>query len=84
MGIAEATALVDFSASFLESSGDGDMPSPAGVDMLSENMKSSRFIASGCSATIWSELFLNCAMPLGADVKGVELIGFSSFCRAKV
>ena len=49
MGMAEATVLEDFSGSFLLSSGEGDMPSPAGVEMLSENMKSSRFIASGLS-----------------------------------
>jgi hypothetical protein len=72
MGIAEATALEDFSlVSFLLSSGEGDWPSPAGVEMLSEKMKSSRFIASGCSAFaafagVWSEDFLSCAIPLGA------------------
>jgi hypothetical protein len=37
MGIAEATALEDLS-SFLVNSGDGDMPIPAGVEILSENM----------------------------------------------
>jgi hypothetical protein len=51
MGIAEATALEDFSdVSFLDSSGDGDMPRPAGVDIFSENINSSRFIASEFSA----------------------------------
>jgi hypothetical protein len=49
MGIADATALEDFSGSFLLSSGEGELPSPAGVDMLSANMKSSRFMASGIS-----------------------------------
>ena len=49
MGIAEATALDDASESFLLNSGEGDMPSPAGVEMLSENIKSSRFIASELS-----------------------------------
>lgn len=39
MGIAEATALDDFSElSFFVISGDGDSPSPAGVETLSENM----------------------------------------------
>jgi hypothetical protein len=71
IGIAEATALDDFSGSFLLSSGEGDMPIPAGVEMLSENIKSSRFIASECSAGcafvgVWSDDFLGCAIPLGA------------------
>ena len=68
MGIADATALEDFSGSFLLSSGEGEFPSPAGVDMLSANMKSSRFMASEFSGIegVWKEVFLNCAIPLGA------------------
>lgn len=68
MGIADATALDNFSASFLLSSGEGEFPSPAGVDMLSVNMKSSRFMASEFSEIegIWSEVFLSRAIPLGA------------------
>lgn len=49
IGIAEATALGAFSTvsfSFL-SSGEGDMP--AGVDILSEKINSSRFMGSGWS-----------------------------------
>lgn len=49
IGMAEATALDDFSGSFLLSSGEGDMPIPAGVEILSANIKSSRFMASGFS-----------------------------------
>jgi hypothetical protein len=82
MGIAEATALADFSASFLLSSGDGELPIPAGVEMLSENMKSSMFIASGWSAwavfaDVRSEDFLSCAIPLGALL--AVLLAFFSF-----
>lgn len=78
MGIADATALEDFSDSFLLSSGEGEFPSPAGVDMLSANMKSSRFIASGFSEAegVWSEVFLNCAIPLGA----VVVVAFCCLC----
>ena len=50
IGIAEATVCEGLSASFLVNSGEGDMPNPAGVEMLSENMKSSRFMASELSA----------------------------------
>jgi hypothetical protein len=55
----------------LLSSGEGDMPIPSGVEILSENIKSSRFIASGCSVCcafvgVWSDDFLSCAIPLGA------------------
>jgi hypothetical protein len=46
MGIADATAFDDFSGDSLVDSGGGEVPRPAGVDMLSEKMKSSRFIAS--------------------------------------
>ncbi len=53
MGIADATAFEDFSdTSFLLSSGDGDKPRPIGVEMLSENMKSSMFMESGFSACV--------------------------------
>lgn len=38
---------------------------PAGVDTFSEKMKSSRFMASECSA-FCSEDLRNCAIPLGA------------------
>ena len=46
MGIAEATALEAFGATSLSflSSGEGDMP--AGVEILSEKMNSSRFMGS--------------------------------------
>lgn len=47
MGIADATALEDFVAPSFLSSGEGDMP--AGVDILSEKINSSRFIGSGWS-----------------------------------
>ena len=78
MGMAEATALADFSLSFLLSSGEGDMPSPAGVEMLSENIKSSRFMASEFSVGAGkdSEDFLNCAIPLGA----LSAFAFVAFC----
>ena len=71
MGIADATAFEDLSESFLLSSGEGEFPSPAGVDMLSANMKSSRFMASGWSEFegVWSEVFLRYAIPLGAVVE---------------
>jgi hypothetical protein len=45
MGIADATAFEDLSGDSLVSGG-GEMPRPAGVDMFSEKIKSSRFIAS--------------------------------------
>ena len=74
IGIAEAVALEDFSISFFISSGDGELPIPAGVPILSANIKSSRFMASGWSACkafvgVWSEDFLSCAIPLGALLK---------------
>lgn len=51
--MAEATALEDFSVSLLLNSGEGDdVPSPAGVEILSENIKSSRFIASELSEKV--------------------------------
>jgi len=63
MGIADATAFEDFSGtetSLLLSSGEGDRPSPMGVDIFSENMKSSMFIASECSVCMfWSDVCLN-------------------------
>jgi hypothetical protein len=72
--------LEDLSLSFLLSSGEGDVPSPAGVEILSENIKSSRFMASEFSAGIGkaSEDFLNCAIPLGA------LNAFVAFCFDKL
>jgi hypothetical protein len=76
--MADATALEDFSVSFL-SSGDGDAPSPAGVEMLSEKIKSSRFIASGFSAgaegvaVFWSELVRSKDIPLGPEFEAFEV-----------
>ena len=76
--MADATALEDLSASFL-SSGDGDVPSPAGVEMLSEKIKSSRFIASGFSAgaegvgVFWSELVRSKDIPLGPEFEAFEV-----------
>jgi hypothetical protein len=76
--------LADFSLSFLLSSGEGDMPSPAGVEMLSENIKSSRFMASEFSVGAGkdSEDFLNCAIPLGAlsAFAFAVAVAFAAFC----
>lgn len=60
--------LLVFSGASLVNSGEGDMPKPAGVDIFSEKINSSRFMASPCSGAVWSEVFLSCAMPLGALV----------------
>jgi len=63
IGIAEATALADRGCSLSFTSGDGG--APAGVDMLSVKMNSSRFMLSEAS---WfsSDDFRSCAIPLGA------------------
>jgi len=74
IAIAEATKLADDSASFLLGSGECDILIPVGVEMLSENIKSSEFVLSGWSTCpvfaafvgTWSEDFLSCAIPLGA------------------
>lgn len=52
MGIAEATVCDDFSMSFLWFSGEGEVAMPAGVEMLSEKIKSSKFIASELSTVV--------------------------------
>lgn len=49
MGIAEAVVFDDLSISFLVISGEGEVAIPAGVDILSENIKSSKFMASEVS-----------------------------------
>lgn len=49
MGIAEAVVFDDLSTSFLVISGEGEVAIPAGVDILSENIKSSKFMASEVS-----------------------------------
>lgn len=79
IGIAEAMAFEGFSRVSsvisgegdlrvsLEISGEGDVPRPAGVDIFSEKINSSRFMTSRFSAAVWSELSLSCAMPLGAE-----------------
>jgi hypothetical protein len=56
------------------SSGEGNTPISAGVEMLSENMKQLRFVSTGRSTCTvfsafvgtWTEDFLICAIPLGA------------------
>lgn len=68
MGMAGAVAVEGPFVSF-----DGDEDSPAGDPMEEGKMKSSRFMASACCVcSCWSMDCLNCAMPLGADVLGVD------------
>lgn len=83
IGMAEAVACEDLSApSFFASSGEGDMPNPAGVEMLSENIKSSMFIVSAWSpGCAWSVDFLSWAIPLGADVTPCWLFCFDDLSR---
>jgi hypothetical protein len=50
IGMAEAVVLEGLSRVCLAISGEGVVPRPAGVEMLSGNIKSSRFMASRCSA----------------------------------
>jgi hypothetical protein len=57
MGMAEVTAFeLGLGPVFSFSSGEGDIP--AGVDMFSGKMNSSRFMGSACSA-FWSDDFRN-------------------------
>ncbi len=81
IGIAEAIVLEAFGATFSLSSGEGDDMS-AGVEMMSEKMISSRFMASGLSF-FWSDDFRNWAMPLGAvdAVGAVGAVDALVFCR---
>jgi hypothetical protein len=72
--IAEDVNLVDFSASFLLGSRERNILIPVGVEILSEDIKSSKLVLSRWSTCLvfaifigtWSEDFLSCAIPLGA------------------